>query len=66
MASRWAKGAVRYSNERKVNSTRYVKNKRGQWVLKSEDISEHSFVNQRLHSGSTGFHRGARVTRRAA
>ena len=62
-ASRWAKGAIRYSNERKVDNSRWVKNKRGQWRYKEDECSEHSFVNQRMHQQPAGFHRGARVHR---
>jgi hypothetical protein len=64
--SRWAPGAVRYSNERKVDSVRYVLKVikgRKTWRLEEKEVSEHAFVNQRLHSGSTAFHRGARVRR---
>lgn len=66
MSGRWDRGAIRYSNERKVDNSRWVKNKRGKWRYKEGESSEHSFVNERLHQTSTSFHRGAKVTRRAA
>jgi hypothetical protein len=60
--SRWRKGAVRYSSDRTVEHTRYVRQADGSRRRKTDAPTERVFVD-RLRDAD-GFRNGARVMKR--
>lgn len=61
--SRWRKSAQRYSSDRTVEHTRYVRQPDGSRRRKTDAPTEIVFV-QRMHEGSDWRH-GARVRKRS-
>lgn len=61
--SRWSRTYTRYSPNTDMEDARYVR-KRGIWRLIEDTVTELDWIFRRRERA--GFHRGARVSRRAA
>jgi hypothetical protein len=57
--SRWRKGAQRYSTDRTIEQTRFVRQPNGYRRRESDSPTEVRFV-ERVHE-ATGWHNGARI-----
>jgi hypothetical protein len=59
--SRWSKGRERYSSERKIERTRWVKDRHNKWKLETESVSEPVYCIEQAHTFKDGFYRGAKL-----